>query len=256
MTAIEKYFEAYDREAGRIRGSLYGTYQGRLRKFLTAANSYGPAGTLIANLESQGDYHAWLAEFRDTDENDPVSFPGDAFMELSVKVHLIREFADDPDLILAYAQHLNSINNFDLMVDDVIRHEIMPTIEDLRRYLVDALKAMMDDDAAHEADAEFVPDQSSPGWQELVAAVERVEEAVRGQNDLPPEVRDRRQAEVESGLVLLRAPRFSMRNIQTLLVSCLQFLATNLATTAVGIAATAALVLICEALGMPLPLAL
>lgn len=256
MTAIEEYFEAYDREAGRIWGALYGTYQDRLRKFLTAANSYGPAGTLISNLESQGDYYSWLAVFRETDENDPVVFPSEALKELSVKVHLIGEFADDPDLVLAYAQHLNSINNFDLMVDDVIRHEIMPTIEDLRRYLADALKAMMDDDVALEADAEVVPDQSSAGWKELVAAVERVEEAVRGQNDLPVEVRDRRQAEVASGLILLKSSRFSMRNIQTLLVSCLQFLATNFATTAVGIAATAALVLICKALGVPLPLAL
>ena len=82
---------------------------------------------------------------------------------------------------------------------------------------------------------------NNPLYQEMIAAIERVEIAVRQNNDLPEIIeRERALAELNAGLTLLRAPSVRVSAVREMLIPTLRLIVTCAGTVALGVLGNAA----------------
>lgn len=250
MSQTERFFEDYDVAAGRLNRSVEGTLTANLRRLRTTIEAFEPAKTLVDQLSSQGDFAGWLETFQATPEHDPIAFAGNEIQELATKVLILWEMEKRTDLALELGGHFTTVNNFDHMVRAVLDHEVQHTVSDLRRFLADRLERAADDFEVE--DREIITDQTDPNWQRVIEAIDRVADAVRSQNDISLPDRERREAELESGMILIKAPRFSRLNVMTILGRCLRYLAEQFRDSAVGATAYAALIALLDLLDLPM----
>jgi hypothetical protein len=82
---------------------------------------------------------------------------------------------------------------------------------------------------------------NNPLYLEMIAAIERVEIAIRETNDLPEPIdRERTLAELDAGLMLLRAPSVRVSAVRAMLIPTLRFIVTCAGSVALGVLGNAA----------------
>jgi hypothetical protein len=192
---------------------------------------------IVRELEAGVDFDSWQKEVEVSRRlNRDLVWPKQPEKRLGMQLRLFRSAAEsgNGDIIAGYGYYFipsqdRSINNSARrFIDQVFR----PMVSDLRRYLErQAAKVPA-------SDRVVTLDHNSPDYQNMMSALESLEEVLRSTNDYPDaEEKERVVAEISAGRRLLRAMKARAGAIAAIVAVPATYLAKQFMGKAVGDAA-------------------
>lgn len=207
--AIEPYLDRVGGAAQRVRTTTYARLTTDLKRFFAALESDGSAAQTIRELEAGVDLEAWLDGLGDVFSDDPIDWPGGEADDIGIRLALMRSFAKNPDLATDFGNRFTTANDFDRLVAAVVDVVFDPLLDDLPRYLVQALQRLeLDDSAPQGGDSRVVEvDSADRAWVRALTALDDILVALRESSDVRSDDRRQATAEVSAGVILIRSGR-------------------------------------------------
>ncbi|MES2916362.1 MAG: hypothetical protein V4753_14690 [Pseudomonadota bacterium] len=145
-------------------------------------------------------------------------------------------------------------NNITRTIQDMSDQLFRPLSEDLRLWFdeIADLAKTPEDAEIPAADRVVALDHNSRGYTEAIQKIADLEEALRASNAIDSDEKARVKAEIESGKILLAAPRTRLGAVKAVLFASVVWIADNFAGGALGEIAGAAARAIATLLGFPL----
>ena len=160
-----------------------------------------------------------------------IQWPRDSEQSLGIKLSLFRYFstADAEEISRFGFIQLRTGRDVNDNAHAVIERMFMPMARELRRYLEYKLSEVPAADRVVEVN------RNSIAYHEAVAALEKLEETLRGANDYPDlEERERIVAEVSAARRIFQAARVRVGVVVSLLAAPALYLVKTFAGTAIG----------------------
>lgn len=259
--AIERFFTQFDLLTNRVIDSRQQDFSRNLRSWLACIDSApAPIGTETARLSA---LQSWEEIERDVIQppgsmvgSGQLNWPDREDLRLAGQLVLFRRLAsgelDAMDFSFDY--YFSGDNNITRTIQDMADRLFRPLSEDLRLrfgHILDS-NELVEDDRVPAANRFVRLNHNSLAYLEAMEKITSLEEALRASNAIEPEEKATLQAEIQSGKVLLSAPRTRVGAVKAVLVSPLTWIAAAFASGALGELAGIALHAIAALLGIPL----
>lgn len=205
MDDNEEWFLEYDVRVQDAAASLYQLYAQNLRRWFELIDEHPVFGPFTANLQSMADFAAWYqhaeSHMGSFNGDETFAFPDDSVERLSILLSLHRQFASD---VIPAFDFMHSFlfeeGDFNHLTRRAATQLLNPLSRDLRREFRKLIRGGVDEERI------VTLDHTNPQYKELMAALHRLETALRAINDYPaPDQQERHVAEVSAGTDLLRS---------------------------------------------------
>jgi hypothetical protein len=230
----------YDELTVVVGRARYQFLPDHLRNWFRTLDTTPRVSALVAKLQSGPDFNSWWAKHataRGMPGGVDIHWPEDGEQSLGMKLLLFRAFAEgkpDKDIAGFGFQYIHVGNNINDNARAVVDQMFQPMARELRRYLERELAEVP------AADRVVRLDHNSVAYSDVLDALEKLEEALKGANDYPdPEDREQRVAEVSATRRLFQSVRLRVGAVVALLGSGVMYFATHLAGSAIDKAASA-----------------
>lgn len=240
---IDEMLSEFDDLTDDVSRSKHEFFASNLRRWFAALDGEPETANLIQRLESGTDFDEWsktgLIAQRGMGHGR-INLPDDADQRLGVLISLFRSLTKSEDAAWRFsAEYISSERNLNDNVADLVDQVFLPFARDLRRRIDRHLR---DSNLVPAADRIVHPDHNTTQCKTALHAIERTKKAVQDANDYPDaDDQKQRLAELEAGVLLLKAPRFRLQALKEVLINCLTYLAKKFADQIIGITAAAAI---------------
>ncbi|WP_409743876.1 hypothetical protein [Ferrovibrio sp.] len=235
-----------------VSRSRHQLYADNLQRWFRHLESDAHVFATISSLERLVDFDSWYKECQSTVRSmvgsGTLSWPHDQRARLGMHLTLFRKFSTGDISPFDFCTNfLYSDNNFSVMISDINMQIFEPFSRDLIKYLIRNQANNSGDIPA--SDRSVAIDHNSQQYHEAVTALSEVENLVRESNEISPDDREMRTAEIIAGKTLLGAVRVRLSAIVPVLLNALQRLFKNFADRLIGIAAGKAVDALLKLLG-------
>jgi hypothetical protein len=237
---------------GDVIRSRHQLYADNLQRWFSHLESDAHALAIISSLEEKVDFTSWYSECTATMQgmlgSGKLKWPSDSKKRLGLHLQLFRQFANEdlsPDDFCSHFLHTD--NNYSAMISEINNQIFDPFSRDLIKYL--ARNQPDNSDNVPASDRVVALDHNSRSYVETNEALSTVEKLVKDSNEISPEDKDLRSAELAAGKTLLGAARVRLSAIVPVLIKTLKSLIKTFYEQAIGIAAGAALTALLTLLG-------
>jgi hypothetical protein len=240
------FLAVYDDLTGEVARTRYQFVDEHLANWYRALDDTSQVNRVIQRLESGLDFDDFLKRSRATGSSMAGSatflWPEDRENRLGMKLQLFRRIAEGT--IEAWQVGYDfacSGNDLDANSSALIRQVFMPMARELRRLLETEVGNLQADEIPA-SDRVVRLDHNSQEYKKTVEALDKLEEALKGDNEFPdPEEKEQRIAEVSAMKRLLQAVRVSVEKVKALGISTAVRLGAAIYSEAIKQAASAVL---------------
>ena len=244
----QDFLEQYDDLSAHVQNARHQNFSFALQRWLGAIEAFPQAQQLLSEIEGSLNYEDW---FETADAplgmvgSGEIHWPINSQELMAAQIGLCRSFAKDKDFLPNFCMNfMYSDNDFNVMTSDVADQIFRPLAVDFRRALVRRFGkplSPLERFAVPASDRIVAIDHNSPNYTEMIAAIGRVEQAIRESNDYPDDVdKEQRISELSAGSRLLQSRSVRFAALGTVLGGVLLFLVARFENLAVGVAADAA----------------
>lgn len=258
VTDLSDFFDEYDELANRVRGARHQDFSPSLRRWFSVLDDApNPVADRVRWLEGLWTYERVAEEVMEEREgmgSGQLNWPENLEQRLSAQISLFRHLSiseqEDAGWQFSHEYYYTKSNSLDDILHEMTEHLFEPFSSDLRRYLKRSINDPVPAQIAPASDRLVRLDHNASSYTETLSAIGNVEDAVVGNNELEELDRERLIFELRSGKLLMEAQTARIEALQEVLVKCLKWLAAQFAEQTVGIAASAALMLLLRLIGV------
>jgi hypothetical protein len=246
-----EFFTSYDDLVTDVSNALPGDFPLHLIRWFGNIEEYAPAAVIVKGLEGPIDPVSWLerAQREATSGIGTTSLPWSTDssellgQQLGLCRLLSRRDLDPQNLVVNYMYSSSARHNAENSVRTLVQQVFRPLARDLRRRLWREIQdAQLDETLAIPAADRVVRiDHNSAAYQDALAKLDSVSEALRGANLPDPELKAQLTTELAVGRSLFESPRVRLAAVRIVLIGVLATLSVFVPGFAVNIAAGAAM---------------
>lgn len=252
MNSLNEFLSEYDDLTSDVRHSTNDFFTNNLRRWYYFLSQWKPASAIVSKLESDVDYEVWktngLVENKGMGHGR-ISLPPETASRLGIQLHLFRTFLTDDDAAWRFSSDFVSGNtNTNDLIRELVYQLFEPFSRDLRRHFS---KEWSEIDKIPASDRFVEINHNAPETREAIDALKALRVALEQANDYPDqEDKAQRIAEIEAGLVLIRAPRVRLEAIRSVVFRSAKYLAKKFTDASIGIVAKAVISAIAKLFGI------
>lgn len=249
---IERFFGEYQELTHRVSVARHRDFASVLRRWFACIDQAPQIVSVeVQRLEQN---QSWKAVEQDVLRkggsmagSGQLNWPDDKDSRIGAQLLLLRKLASEEIRLLDFSlsYFYAGDNNIDSMISELASHFFEPHAEELFRRLED----VVEDATAGEIEVlnsyrVVKLDQNAEEVSSTLSAIEDTIVHLRENNEIDPETKVRVEAELKSGMELIKAPETRLAAVSVLLVTTLGWLTTEFASSLVGIAAGKAVELV------------
>jgi hypothetical protein len=225
----------YDEMTDEVDRARYQFLPDHLANWFRTLDTTPRVASIVKRLEDGVEYQTWRDKLTRSKGDHGLNFPKEPEKALGMKLTLFRRFSasvidDIPTFGFAFMRVGQNLNE---NAQNVIQQIFMPMARELRRHLEREVAAIP------AADRVVALNHNSKAYTDTVEAAEKLEQTIREANDIEPDEKDQRIAEVSAARRLLQSVRVRAVALVELLRPLVEQAKTKLKDNLVGMAVTA-----------------
>lgn len=230
--------EEYDDLTRDVSGSNYQLFAENLKRWFQILDSSALITGVISPMELAVNYSLWYEERAKTRSgmigSGRLEWPVDGGKRLGLQLQMFRAFASRSLTVSAFGSLFMHRDNYDVTTAEIVRQLFDPLSRELRRNLVRAIRNGGAVQAAPAADRVVTLDHNSIAYADAVEAVDKLEDLVRGSNELEATEKAQRLGEIAAGRTLLGATVVRLGAVGATLGSAARYLLKKFVNGVVG----------------------